>query len=156
MKSFIWFMTVLLLCLELVHAAHIPTIRGYRQHKRTPTKKSVARSLKRRGNGSCKPSTPSNSTTTPNNGSPNHNNSSSPSNPPNTNTTNTNSGFPSLGFKMPSSVPSSLDGWWSDYKSELGFLGFSYAVDACTFLDTILPIYARGFDPSVTVSRSEP
>ena len=43
-------------------------------------------------------------------------------------------GFPSLGFKMPSSVPSSLDGWWSDYKSEIGFLGFSYSVEGCTFL----------------------
>ena len=42
-------------------------------------------------------------------------------------------GFPSLGFKMPSSVPSSLNGWWSDYKSEIGFLGFSYSVFSCTF-----------------------
>ena len=35
---------------------------------------------------------------------------------------------------MPSTVPSSLDGWWSDYKSEIGFLGFSYAVDGCMSL----------------------
>ena len=42
-------------------------------------------------------------------------------------------GFPSLGFKMPGKVPSSLDGWWSDYKSDLGFLGFSYWVTQCTF-----------------------
>ena len=32
---------------------------------------------------------------------------------------------------MPSRVPTSIDGWWSDYKSEIGFLGFSYAVDQC-------------------------
>ena len=70
MKSFTWFTTLLILCLELAHATH------------------VSRS---------------------------------------------GSGFPSLGFKMPSKVPSSLDGWWSDYKSDLGFLGFSYWVTSCTF-----------------------
>ena len=47
-------------------------------------------------------------------------------------------GFPSLGFQMPSSVPSSLDGWWSDYKSEIGFLGFSYGV-MCTFPSGVNP-----------------
>ena len=70
-KSFIWFTTALLLCLELAHATHVPRSSG---------------------------------------------------------------GFPSLGFQMPSSVPSSLDGWWSDYESEIGFLGFSYSVAGCTFL----------------------
>ena len=69
-KSFAWFTTVLLFCLGLAHAAHVPRSSG---------------------------------------------------------------GFPSLGFKMPGSVPSSLNGWWSDYKSEIGFLGFSYPIFSCTF-----------------------
>ncbi|KAF9647816.1 hypothetical protein BDM02DRAFT_3097479 [Thelephora ganbajun] len=38
---------------------------------------------------------------------------------------------------MPNSVPSSLNGWWSDYKSEIGFLGFSYAVDGCQSASTL-------------------
>ena len=39
--------------------------------------------------------------------------------------------FPALGFQMPSSTPSSLDGWWCDPKTEYAFLGFSYEVTAC-------------------------
>src|SRR5882762_3267354 len=39
--------------------------------------------------------------------------------------------FPELGFQMPSSVPSSLDGWWTT-EPEYAFLGFGYEVTACT------------------------
>lgn len=39
--------------------------------------------------------------------------------------------FPSAGFKMPSSVPSSTDGWWCSPNTEYAFLGFSYEVTAC-------------------------
>jgi exo-beta-1,3-glucanase (GH17 family) len=50
------------------------------------------------------------------------------------NTTSTSNsttlGFPDLGFKMPSTVPSSLDGWWTN-ASEYAFMGFSYEVTAC-------------------------
>jgi exo-beta-1,3-glucanase (GH17 family) len=38
---------------------------------------------------------------------------------------------------MPGSVPSSVSGWWSDYKSEVGFLGFSYAVAGCQSAGTL-------------------
>jgi hypothetical protein len=38
--------------------------------------------------------------------------------------------FPDLGFTMPSTIPSSLDGWWT-YSSEYAFMGFSYEVTAC-------------------------
>ncbi len=41
--------------------------------------------------------------------------------------------FPSIGFKMPDSVPTSLDNWWCDPTTEYAFLGFSYEVTACTF-----------------------
>lgn len=47
------------------------------------------------------------------------------------NTPSSSGGFPSLGFKMPSSVPESLDGWWTDMDDEIAFLGFSYEVTAC-------------------------
>lgn len=115
MKSFVWFTTVLLLCIELAHAAHITPVHGHRLHRRVSTKSTG--NLRRRGR-TCKPPAGSNGTDTDTN---------------QFNAAN-NGGFPSLGFKMPDSVPSSVDGWWSDYKSEIGFLGFSYAVDACTFL----------------------
>lgn len=39
--------------------------------------------------------------------------------------------FPAVGFKMPSSVPSSIDNWWCEMDTEYGFLGFSYEVSAC-------------------------
>ncbi|KAF7979783.1 hypothetical protein HWV62_40820 [Athelia sp. TMB] len=39
--------------------------------------------------------------------------------------------FPELGFKMPSAVPSSLDGWWADPSTEYAFVGFSYEISAC-------------------------
>jgi hypothetical protein len=41
--------------------------------------------------------------------------------------------FPSLGFKTPSNVPSSIDGWWCSATTEYAFLGFSYEVTACAF-----------------------
>lgn len=50
------------------------------------------------------------------------------------NTTNTTGSaglkFPDLGFEMPSSVPSSTDGWWTE-APEYAFLGFGYEVTAC-------------------------
>ncbi|KAF4598503.1 hypothetical protein EYR38_006907 [Pleurotus pulmonarius] len=39
--------------------------------------------------------------------------------------------FPALGFKMPTSVPSSLTNWWCNPAKEYAFLGFSYEVTAC-------------------------
>ncbi|KAG1724627.1 glycoside hydrolase family 17 protein [Suillus paluster] len=39
--------------------------------------------------------------------------------------------FPSAGFKMPSSIPSSTDNWWCSPDTEYAFLGFSYEVTAC-------------------------
>jgi len=63
-----------------------------------------------------------------------------PSSTPNTGNTDVSSGgsnpsssggFPSLGFQMPSSVPKSLDGWWTNMDDEIAFLGFSYEVTAC-------------------------
>ena len=117
MKSFIWFTTILLLCVELAHAAHITPVHVQRH---TP-QKSSSRSFRRRGTRTCNPPT----TNTTNNDT---------NDPSSQLDTTGNGGFPSLGFSMPSSVPSSLDGWWSDYTSEIGFLGFSYAVDNCMSL----------------------
>lgn len=39
--------------------------------------------------------------------------------------------FPAVGYKMPASVPASLNGWWCPHNQEYGFVGFSYAIDAC-------------------------
>jgi exo-beta-1,3-glucanase (GH17 family) len=39
--------------------------------------------------------------------------------------------FPAIDFKMPSSVPKSLDGWWCSKYDEYAFLGFSYEISAC-------------------------
>ena len=136
MKPLVWFTTVLLLSLELVHAVHITPVRGHRQHRNTPTRKSI-RALRRQG--ICNPPTTSSNST---------------KNPPGATTANGNGGFPSLKFKMPSSVPSSLNCWWSDYKSEVGFLGFSYAVSGCTYLSVI--VQSRSLmlcDRSVAVSQ---
>lgn len=134
MKSFVFFVTLFLLSLELVHAAHIPYFRDHRQAKRAPAKKRTVRTLKKRSNGSCTP--PSNSTIPTGNNSTS--NDPTPPNQPSNTTTGKSGGFPSLGFKMPNTVPSSLDGWWSDYKSDIGFLGFSYSVSECMFLVAIL------------------
>lgn len=41
--------------------------------------------------------------------------------------------FPSLNFKMPSSVPNSLDNWWCPVNTEYAFMGFSYEITACWF-----------------------
>ena len=122
MKSFVWFTTLLLLCIELAHAAHLAPITGHRHHRRTPPK-STARGLKRRANRSCTPPASSNGTS-----------------PGQVNAAN-GGGFPSLGFNMPDSVPSSVDGWWSDYKAEVGFLGFSYSVSGCASIHkSLLPL----------------
>lgn len=131
MKSFFWFMTILLLCIELAHAAHITPIHVHRQLRHSQAK-PTSRRLRRRG--TCKPPTTNNT---------NINN--DESDPSQLNTVNANA-FPSLGFKMPSSVPSSLDGWWSDYKSEVGFLGFSYSVAGCMSLYKIPRSLIRSFD----------
>ncbi|KAF5342415.1 hypothetical protein D9611_001374 [Ephemerocybe angulata] len=45
--------------------------------------------------------------------------------------------FPALGFKMPSSIPSSLNNWWCDYSTEYAFVGVSYEITACQSLDTL-------------------
>jgi len=42
--------------------------------------------------------------------------------------------FPELGFKMPATVPDSLDGWWTDPSTEYAFVGFSYEITACQSL----------------------
>ena len=128
MKSFVWFTTLLLLCIELAHAAHIAPIKGHRQHRRASTK-PTSRALKRRANRTCSPPASSNGTT-----------------PGQINAANGN-GFPSLGFKMPDSVPSSVDGWWTDYKAEIGFLGFSYSVSGCTSPHVFLLSLICNFDP---------
>jgi hypothetical protein len=39
--------------------------------------------------------------------------------------------FPAVGFKMPGSIPSSLNNWWCDYSTEYAFMGFSYEITAC-------------------------
>jgi hypothetical protein len=48
--------------------------------------------------------------------------------------------FPSLGFKTPPNVPSSIDGWWCSATTEYAFLGFSYEVTPCAsvFLQRII------------------
>jgi hypothetical protein len=49
--------------------------------------------------------------------------------------------FPALGFKKPSNVPSSVEGWWCDPATEYAFVGFSYEVSECEFVlfDKIVP-----------------
>lgn len=49
-------------------------------------------------------------------------------------TNGSSSCFPSAGFIMPSTVPSSTDGWWCSPNTEYAFLGFSYEVTACQSL----------------------
>lgn len=39
--------------------------------------------------------------------------------------------FPAIGFRTPSQVPESTQGWWCDPAAEYAFLGFSYEVSAC-------------------------
>ncbi|KAN0105281.1 glycoside hydrolase family 17 protein [Russula decolorans] len=50
--------------------------------------------------------------------------------------------FPSLGFKTPSNVPNSIDGWWCNATSEYAFLGFSYEVTACQSLQQLKKDFA--------------
>ncbi|KAJ2918500.1 hypothetical protein MD484_g1937, partial [Candolleomyces efflorescens] len=38
--------------------------------------------------------------------------------------------FPAIGFKMPNSVPSSLNNWWCEGSTEYAFMGFSYETTA--------------------------
>ncbi|KAK7032747.1 B-(1-6) glucan synthase [Favolaschia claudopus] len=45
--------------------------------------------------------------------------------------------FPALGFKMPSSTPSTLNNWWCDMRTEYGFVGFSYEVTDCQSLSKL-------------------
>jgi len=40
--------------------------------------------------------------------------------------------FPALEFKMPTTVPSSLDDWWCNSDTEYAFVGFSYEITQCT------------------------
>lgn len=46
--------------------------------------------------------------------------------------------FPALNFTMPSTVPSSLDGWWCNATDEHAFLGFSYEVEACKLAQSLI------------------
>jgi hypothetical protein len=39
--------------------------------------------------------------------------------------------FPSIGFRMPSTVPNNLNNWWCDPATEYAFVGFSYEITAC-------------------------
>lgn len=50
--------------------------------------------------------------------------------------------FPAIGFKTPSNVPRSLEGWWCDPDTEYAFVGFSYEITACEFalFDRIVPL----------------
>ena len=41
--------------------------------------------------------------------------------------------FPALGFEVPATLPSSLDGWWCDSGTEYAFMGFSYEITQCAF-----------------------
>ncbi|KAF9440594.1 glycoside hydrolase family 17 protein [Macrolepiota fuliginosa MF-IS2] len=45
--------------------------------------------------------------------------------------------FPGIGFQMPQSPPSSLDGWWCNLNSEYAFVGFSYEVEQCQSFSTL-------------------
>lgn len=53
--------------------------------------------------------------------------------PPSTSNSTSNSTlrFPDLGFKMPATVPNTLDGWWANQSTEYAFMGFSYEITAC-------------------------
>lgn len=62
--------------------------------------------------------------------------------PPNTNISTC---FPALGFKTPSSVPASTDGWWCDPVNEYAFLGFSYEVTACEYPYSIFFLFINSF-----------
>ncbi|KAI9509735.1 glycoside hydrolase superfamily [Russula earlei] len=42
--------------------------------------------------------------------------------------------FPAIGFKKPSHVPNSIEGWWCDPSTEYAFVGFSYEITACQSL----------------------
>jgi len=39
--------------------------------------------------------------------------------------------FPAIGFGMPATVPTSLDGWWCNSSTEYAFVGFSYEITQC-------------------------
>ena len=59
--------------------------------------------------------------------------------------------FPALGFQMPGSVPSSVNGWWCDPKTEYAFVGFGYEITACTSFvlsSFIFQLSSRPFDAS--------
>ena len=49
--------------------------------------------------------------------------------------------FPALDFKMPATVPSSLDGWWCDSDTEYAFVGFSYEITQCKFDPSPLSVH---------------
>lgn len=51
--------------------------------------------------------------------------------------------FPSLGFKTPSNVSSSIDGWWCSPTTEYAFLGFSYEVTSCQSLQQLQNDFAN-------------
>ena len=42
--------------------------------------------------------------------------------------------FPAVGFKMPTVTPTSLTNWWCNADTEYAFVGFSYDISNCDFL----------------------
>lgn len=59
--------------------------------------------------------------------------------------------FPAIGFKAPSEMPTSIEGWWCHPATEYAFIGFSYEVTACAcaIFDKLMPL-------TRSMNRSEP
>ena len=62
--------------------------------------------------------------------------------------------FPALGFEVPATVPSSLDGWWCDSSTEYAFVGFSYEITQCKFDPSRLLVRRLTFGVYTGQSRS--
>jgi hypothetical protein len=45
--------------------------------------------------------------------------------------------FPAVGFEMPNTTPTSLTNWWCNTDTEYAFVGFSYDISLCDFLNEI-------------------
>jgi len=52
--------------------------------------------------------------------------------------------FPALGFKMPTTIPNTLYGWWCDSSTEYAFVGFSYEITQCDSR-SFLPFGSRAY-----------
>ena len=62
--------------------------------------------------------------------------------------------FPALGFEMPATVPSSLDGWWCDSSTEYAFVGFSYEITQCAFNPSCRPVCRFTFPSAQAKARA--